>query len=186
VTNPDVVMFIRHGEKPGDDGPPHGINHKGENDPHSLSVRGWTRAGALAALFAHAPYPTHPNVVMPARIVATKSTDGYKSKREVDTATPLAHRLALPVDQSFDHEHGAELAASILSDPRDTLVCWHHGSMTDVIAKLPVSNRAEIPGHWPEDRFDLIWVLSKAPGDSDYHFDVVAQNLLDGDLSTTS
>jgi hypothetical protein len=53
--------------------------------------------------------------------------------------------------------------------------------MTDVIAKLPVSNRAEIPGHWPEDRFDLIWVLSKAPGDSDYHFDVVAQNLLDGD-----
>jgi len=186
MTSPDVVMFIRHGEKPGDDGPPHGINHKGETDPHSLSVRGWTRAGALAALFAHAPYDTHPNVVVPARIVATKSTDGYKSKREVDTATPLAHRLDRPVDQDFDHEHAAELAASILSDPRNTLVCWHHGSMPDVIAKLPVSNRAEIPSHWPEDRFDLIWVLSKAPGESDYHFDVAAQNLLDGDLTTTS
>ena len=45
-------MFIRHGEKPGENGPPHGINHDGEHDPHSLSVRGWTRAGALAGLLA--------------------------------------------------------------------------------------------------------------------------------------
>lgn len=181
MTSPNTVMFIRHGEKPGDDGPPHGINHKGENDPHSLSVRGWTRAGALAALFAHAPYGTHPNIVVPTRIVATKSTDGYKSKREVDTATPLAHRLALPVDQDFDHEHAQALATSILADDRSTLVVWHHGSMTDVIAKLPVRNMADIPHHWPEDRFDLIWVLSKAPGESEYYFDVVAQELLDGD-----
>jgi broad specificity phosphatase PhoE len=184
VTSPNVVMFIRHGEKPGDDGPPHGINHKGESDPHSLSVRGWTRAGALAALFAHAPYPTHPHVVLPERIMATKSTDSYKSKREVDTATPLAHRLGLPVDDQFDHEHAAELAASILADPRDSLVVWHHGSMPDVIAGLPVSNRTDIPHHWPEDRFDLIWVLSKSADDSDYRFDVVAQQLLDGDAST--
>ena len=184
MTSPDVVMFIRHGEKPGDDGPPHGINHKGENDPHSLSVRGWTRAGALAALFAHAPYPTHPNVVMPKRIVATKATDGYKSKREVDTATPLAHRLALTVDQSFDHEQAAELSESILADGRSTLVVWHHGSVTDVIAKFPVANTSDIPHRWPEDRFDLIWVLTKQPGETEYHFDVVAQQLLDGDLPT--
>lgn len=184
MTSPDVIMFIRHGEKPGDDGPPHGINHKGETDPHSLSVRGWTRAGALAALFAYAPHNSHPGVVVPARIVATKSTDDYKSKREVDTATPLAHRLALPVDQNFDHEHAAALSASILGDSRPTLVVWHHGSMTDVIAGLPVSNRDEIPHHWPEDRFDLIWTLGKGPGESDYRFAVVPQQLLDGDLDS--
>jgi hypothetical protein len=184
MTDSEVIMFIRHGEKPGDDGPPHGINNKGENDPHSLSVRGWTRAGALAALFAHAPYVTHPNIVVPARIVATKSTDNYKSKREVDTATPLAHRLTLTVDQSFDHEHATQLCASLQNDPCATLVVWHHGSMTEVLAGLPVSNRADIPHHWPEDRFDLIWTLSKQPGESDYTFDVVAQQLLDGDLPT--
>ena len=184
MTNPEVVMFIRHGEKPGDDGPPHGINHKGESDPHSLSVRGWTRAGALVALFAHAPYPTHPNVVMPARIVATKSTDDYKSKREVDTATPLAQRLSLPVDQTFDHAQAAELSQSILADTRSTLVVWHHGSVTDVIAKFPVTNVTDIPHRWPDDRFDLIWVLTKQPGETEYHFDVVAQQLLDGDLPT--
>lgn len=184
MTGSEVIMFIRHGEKPGDDGPPHGINNKGENDPHSLSVRGWTRAGALAALFAHAPYDTHPHVVVPSRIVATKSTDSYKSKREVDTATPLAHRLALPVDENFDHEHASNLAVSLLSDSRPTLVVWHHGSMTDVIAGLPVSNRDDIPHRWPEDRFDLIWTLSKPAGESQYRFDVVAQQLLDGDLPT--
>jgi hypothetical protein len=146
-------------------------------------VRGWTRAGALAALFAHAPYDSHPRVVVPSRILATKSTDNYKSKREVDTATPLAHRLGLPVDQDFDHEHAPELASSLLADGRPALVVWHHGSMTDVLAKLPVSNRDDIPRHWPEDRFDLIWVLSKADGDTDYRFDVVAQQLLDGDDS---
>jgi len=174
-------MFIRHGEKPGDDGPPHGINHKGEHDPHSLSVRGWTRAGALAALFAHAPYDSHPNVVVPTRILATKSTDEYKSKREVDTATPLAQRLDLAVDQDFDHAHAAELSRALLNDAGPALVVWHHGSMTEVLQHLPVSNHADIPHHWPSDRFDLIWVLSKAPGESDYHFEVVAQQLLDGD-----
>lgn len=184
MPSPQAVMFIRHGEKPGDNGPPHGINHKGDSDPHSLSVRGWTRAGALAALFAHAPFDTHLDVVVPARIVATKSTDDYKSKREVDTATPLAHRLALTVDQDFDHAHAAELASSILGDSRPTLVVWHHGSMTDIISKLPVSNRDDIPHHWPEDRFDLIWTLSKGPEESEYRFAIVPQQLLDGDLAT--
>lgn len=184
MTSPDVVMFIRHGEKPGDDGPPHGINHKGESDPHSLSVRGWTRAGALAALFGHAPYGTHPGVVVPGRVVATKSTDDYKSKREVNTATPTARRLSLDVDESFDHQHAAELAASILADSRPTLVVWHHGSMTDVLQGLPISNRVDVPQRWPEDRFDLIWTLSKAAGESEYRFAVLPQQLLDGDAAS--
>ena len=45
---PEIIMFVRHGEKPGEGSPPHGVNHHGESDEHSLSVQGWTRAGALA------------------------------------------------------------------------------------------------------------------------------------------
>ena len=52
---PEIIMFVRHGEKPGEGSRPHGVNHHGEIDEHSLSVQGWTRAGALAGLFAHAP-----------------------------------------------------------------------------------------------------------------------------------
>jgi hypothetical protein len=63
-------------------------------------------------------------------------------------------------------------------------VVWHHGSVTDVLAKFPVANASEIPHKWPDDRFDLIWVLTKQPGKTEYYFDIVAQQLLDGDLPT--
>lgn len=174
-------MFIRHAEKPGEDGPPHGVNHDGEHDPHSLSVRGWTRAGALAGLFSYAPTASHPHVVAPARIVATKSTHGYASRREVDTATPLARRLDVSIDEGFDHSQAKELSRSILDDPRPTLVVWHHGSMSDLLAHFPVSNSGEVPTRWPEERFDLIWVLVRDPEAQEYRFASVAQALLDGD-----
>ena len=64
MASPDTIVLIRHGEKPGQDGPPHGVNRHGEHDDHSLSVRGWTRAGALAAMFARAPHADHPAVAV--------------------------------------------------------------------------------------------------------------------------
>jgi broad specificity phosphatase PhoE len=183
VANPDVVMFIRHGEKPGDDGPPHGINHQGEHDPHSLSVRGWTRAGALTGLFTYAPTASHPHIVVPERLVATKFTGDYRSRREVDTATPLARRLGVPIDEDYDHSQAKALSRSILDDPRPTLVVWHHGSMPDLLAHFPISNSEDVPKQWPHDRFDLIWVLVRDPDSGEYRFLIVDQALLDGDAS---
>jgi hypothetical protein len=183
MTSADVVMFIRHAEKPAESGTPQGINHKGEADPHSLSVRGWTRAGALAALFAYAPHDSHVGIVVPDRVIATKSSDGYKSKREVNTATPVARRLNVDVDESFDHSQAKELAASLLQHSGDALVVWHHGSMPEVISLLPVSNRGDIPAHWPDDRFDLIWVLTRDESAQAYRFAEVEQALLDGDAA---
>lgn len=177
-------MFIRHGEKPGENGPPHGINHNGEHDAHSLSVRGWTRAGALAGLLARGPSVLHPTIVAPQRIVATKSTSEYRSKREVDTVTPLAQRLALKVDEDYGHDQGQALAQSILQTPQPTLVAWHHGSMVELLSHFPISNASNIPKHWPEERFDLIWVLSRKPEDQEYQFTIVNQGLLEGDRIT--
>lgn len=176
-------MFIRHAEKPGEDGPPHGVNHLGEHDSHSLSVQGWTRAGALAPLFALAPSASHPGIVVPQRIVATKSTHDYTSTREVDTATPLARRLGIPIDESYDHSEAKELSRTILADPRPTLVVWHHGSMSGLLAHFPIRNRDDMPEHWPEDRFDLIWLLVRDPAEQDYRFRAVPQALLSGDAT---
>jgi hypothetical protein len=182
---PEVIMFVRHGEKPGEGTEPHGVNAEGKHDGHSLSVLGWTRAGALAGFFAHAPSAAHPNVVKPERILATRPTPDAKSKREIDTATPTARRLNLEIED--DHTHGNEknLVAEVLGRPESTLIVWHHGTMSKIVRHFPVVNKKDIPHRWPDDRFDLIWVLVRQPGDElTYRFVVVPQMLLADDLET--
>lgn len=180
MTASQTLMFIRHGEKPGEHGGPHGVNHHGEADPHSLSVRGWTRAGALAALFGHATSASG-HVVQPQRVIATKASEKAKSRREVDTATPTAKRLALEVDEQYAHGDEAALAAELIAAGQDALVVWHHGNLPELLSHLPITNHGDVPSAWPEERFDLIWVLTRS-GDA-FTFTQVDQDLLDGDQS---
>lgn len=175
-------MFVRHGEKPGEGGPPHGINHHGERDPHCLSVRGWTRAGALAGLFSQGPTAAQPSIVVPDRVVATKPSEEAKSRREFDTAQPLAGRLGLDVDEGHGHGHEDRLRDSILGDARSTLVVWHHGGMPNLVGGFPISNADDVPVAWPQDRFDLIWVLDRRSEQTSYRFSQANQGLLEGDL----
>lgn len=179
--NPDSMMFIRHAEKPGEHGAPHGVNPHGEQDPHSLSVRGWTRAGALAALFGQAPHANRAGIVRPARVFATRPNGHAKSRRELDTATPTAQRIGVEVDDRYDHSDSDELVNALLGSGDPALVVWHHGAMRELLDRLPVANRDDIPDEWPDERFDLVWVLSWS-GDA-YTFTQVAQDLLDGDLA---
>ena len=183
---PTIVMFIRHGEKPSDHGAPLGINHHGEHDNHSLSVRGWMRAGALAGLMAHAPHASHPHVRPPERIVATKPTPEAKSRREVNTADPIARRLHLVVESDLEHGKESEVRENILADPRVTLVVWHHGTLGHLVRGFPIVNADDVPHHWPDDRFDLIWVLTRDPADEAYTFSSVDQGLLDGDVISSA
>jgi broad specificity phosphatase PhoE len=182
VASPDTIVLIRHGEKPGQDGPPHGVNRHGEHDDHSLSVRGWTRAGALAAMFARAPHADHPAVARPIRVFATRPTHTDRSTRERDTALPTALRLGVAIDDSIAHGDEQALADLVLSDAGDTLVVWHHGELSDLARAFPLENAADVPERWPEDRFDLYWILARTPGSSGpYRFTVAPQLLLDGD-----
>ncbi len=179
-------MLIRHGEKPGENGPPHGVNEHGQHDAHSLSVQGWTRAGALAGLFAHAPHHTHPQIVQPSRVLATSPSSEARSRREVDTARPTADRVHVTLEH--DHSHGGEksLAQEVLSRSDPTLIVWHHGTLPKLARHFPVVNEHDIPDTWPEDRFDLIWVLSREPGETlNYRFSVVPQLLLGDDQENT-
>ena len=179
---PEIIMFVRHGEKPGDGSPPHGVNRHGERDEHSLSVRGWIRAGALASLFAHAPSKSHPHIVRPGRIFATRPTHEAKSKRELHTAEPTARRLKLEVADSHTHGNEEDLVKEVLSRPQPALIVWHHGTMAKLAGHFPIVNSGEIPKHWPDERFDLIWVLERQPGaELKYRFVVVPQMLLADD-----
>ncbi len=179
--SPRTVMFLRHAEKPGDDGPPLGVDQHGQGDPHSLSVQGWTRAGALAALFSHLPSPERPGLAKPQRVIATRPTHEYRSKRERDTAAPTAARLGVAVEDHFSHSDTEMAVASILADDRDALVVWHHGSMPRLLEQFPLANAAAIPKAWPDDRFDLVWCLQQ-DASGQYEFSVTAQDLLADDL----
>jgi len=180
---PEVIMFVRHGEKPGEGTKPHGVNRHGEHDGHSLSVLGWTRAGALAGLFAHAPSKAHPHVVRPGRIIATRPTEQAKSKRELHTASPTAQRLKLAIEDSHTHGNEAELAAEVLAKPESALIVWHHGTMTKIVRHFPLVNPDDVPKQWPDERFDLIWVLVRQPGTAPgYRFVSVPQMLLSDDM----
>ena len=184
---PEIIMFVRHGEKPGEGTKPHGVNHHGEHDGHSLSVQGWTRAGALAGLFAHAPSRAHPHVVRPGRILATRPTEEAKSKREIHTATPTAKRLKLEIEDSHTHGNEEDLARVVLAQPKPVLIVWHHGTMAKIVRHFPLANPNDVPKHWPDERFDLIWILVRQPGpELSYRFVAVPQMLLADDLETVS
>lgn len=168
------VMFIRHAEKP--EKAEKGVTPDGEHDEHSLSVRGWTRAGALAALFANTRLP----LAQPSRVIATAPSHSYKSKREHDTALPTADRLSVTIDAREVPENYASLIEEIRSSSQPTLIVWHHGSIPAFVRSFPLTNADRVPATWPEDRFDLIWVLS--PVGDRYQWQEIGQGLLDGDV----
>lgn len=173
------IMFIRHAEKPDKDHK--GVTPDGDHDEHSLSVRGWTRAGALAVLFARTSNDSgiDSEIATPDRIIATEPSESYKSKREHDTALPTAHRLGLTIEATAIPDEYSALAANIQAAATPTLVVWHHGRIPDFIASFPVANTEEVPKVWPEDRFDLIWALT--PEGDHYVWSSIPQGLLQGD-----
>ena len=167
------IMFIRHAEKP--EKSEKGVTPDGEHDEHSLSVRGWTRAGALAALFANTRAP----LTRPGRVIATAPSHSYKSKREHDTALPTADRLGVTIEAQAVPETYTELAEQLGDASDATLVVWHHGSIPTFVHAFPLVNPADVPQRWPEDRFDLIWLL--VPTEHGYQWREVEQDLLHGD-----
>src|SRR5689334_25395283 len=88
-----MIMLIRHAEKPlHASGSPHGVNPEGQQDPHSLTVTGWIRAGALIELFAPSHGEPRAELRRPDTIYGSAHA-GSQSKRSVQTVSPLAARL---------------------------------------------------------------------------------------------
>ena len=64
-----------------------------------LSTRGWERAYALAPFFTLSPFTK--NYGKPVAVFAPKPSDSYQSMRPVDTATPTADRLKIPLQKNY-------------------------------------------------------------------------------------
>src|SRR6478672_7215364 len=118
-----TVILIRHAEKPGGDWPGPGLTEDGIEDPASLVIRGWQRAGALTVLFSDASHMMRPDRIYASGILKQDGA-GSHSKRPLQTIGPLAQRLSTePVDK-FSKGQEAELASELIVLSGVTLVCW--------------------------------------------------------------
>lgn len=128
-----TILVIRHAEKPEAAGD-NGIDATGAEDPESLTPRGWQRAGAWAELFAPSlgqqpalPKPTAIFASAPASHAEIAAAGGgSKSRRPLETITPLAAKLGIRIDLHFAKGAEADLAAAISAIKGVVLVCWQH------------------------------------------------------------
>jgi hypothetical protein len=174
---PSKIMLIRHAEKQPDvppGPPPYGINANGKQKRRSLTVRGWQRSGALVPFFCAPKPPVEtPGVIYASAVTA--DNDETKSRRPQETVTPLARRLGIEVNVSYTVGQEAQLATDIQSHSGVVLVAWEHKHIPLLAAAL----HASAPGAWPDDRFDVVWILTAAP--DAYLFASTDQSLLQGD-----
>lgn len=174
------IMIIRHAEKPQGNGEPAGVSENGVEDPKSLTVRGWQRAGALACLFARQPEALDPGLAIPHTIVASEHSPDQGSQRPLQTILPLARRLQIE-PRTFKKDKLEQAAAAAQASAGIVLISWQHEDIHAIAQLLPCTNSTTIPQTWPGDRFDVVWVFDLDPTSGSYRFSQVTQRLLDGD-----
>jgi hypothetical protein len=178
------IMLIRHAEKPAKDEAPFGVTAEGERNKESLEVRGWQRAGALANLLAPGNgHFQHASLAKPKFLFASKPLRRKGSRRPLETVTPLAQKLELKINSSFQRSDFESMLDEVFSCKCVVLICWQREYIPD-IASYILRNKKIAPQNWPEDCFDMIWVFDLAPSSSKYTFKQVPQKLLEGDLNT--
>ena len=178
------IMLIRHAEKPAKDDAPYGVTAKGERSKESLEVRGWQRAGALANLLAPANgHLQHAALAKPQFLFASKPLRRKGSRRPIETITPLAQKLALRINSSFQRSDFASMIGEVVSCNGVVLICWQREYIPQIAAQI-LRNNKMAPAAWPEDCFDVIWVFDLVRSSAKYTFKQVPQKLLSGDLKT--
>ena len=172
----DVVMIIRHGEKP--DGTTPGIDENGDEDDSSLTTVGWERAHALVDLF-DPPHGTPPSpLARPDRIYAAGVTDDGEGQRTRETVTPLADALGVPVDTELGRGDEKKLVKDVLAQSGSTLISWQHGGIPEIVDDFP-SVSPKPPEEWPSDRFDVVWTLTRTA--DGWHFTQTPELVLTDD-----
>jgi hypothetical protein len=179
------IMIIRHGEKPTGDGLIHGVSHLGAHDKHDLSVRGWQRAGALVRFFAPVHHATtHEFISTPRYIFASGVTRDRPSLRSQNTVAPLAAALGLPVAIHLAEGEEEAVARAALTAEGPVLISWHHKRIPDLV-RIITGDAICCPSHWPDDRFDVVWVLDHHGAGDGWTFRQVPQRLLPHDRDDT-
>lgn len=182
MSNPitQKIMVIRHAEKPTDT--QQGVTADGVDDPESLIVKGWQRAGALAVLFDPFAGPLqNAGLVRPEVLIASDPGNTSKSKRPLQTITPLSQRIKIDVNVGFGKDDYKQMADMAMSQTGTVLIAWQHQDIPHIANHILAKNVS--PQTWPGDRFDVVWVFDWDASTKQYLFSQVPQNLLSGDIN---
>ena len=168
------IVLLRHAEKPTGDGRAKGVDARGEADDNELSVRGWQRAGALACFFA----ADRGELGVPDALFAGAPTREHPSRRSISTLEPLAQRLGLALETSF--QRGCEPTLAHAAAQRDglVLVAWDHRGLCSIANALMDSSQLT-PQSWPDGCFDRFWVFHRQG--TGWRYEEQAQRLLGRD-----
>ena len=178
---PSIVMLLRHAEKPLSDGPPHGVTVDGALDPESLTPRGWQRAGALVGLFVpDSPDGRSSRLPTPTHLFASQIGPHSSSARPRETLLPLSERLGLAVDSRFSKEDLAGLVQAVEATDGIVLIAWEH-HLIPSLATMLVGAASRVPQVWPDDRYDMVWVVEDPGTAGTRRLREVAEMLLAGD-----
>jgi hypothetical protein len=171
---PAQVILIRHGEKPA--------------QGSELNAQGFQRAKALVAYFQTEPAVTRYGTPVAIYAMAPKNAAG--SVRAIQTVTPLAAALKLPINKDYLRDQTAELVKAIMETPeydgRMVLVCWEHSVIVDIAAALAAYGGSDqavkdsLPTAWAGQVFDRAWVLDFT-GSKVTAFKDVPEHVLPGD-----
>ena len=142
-----TILIIRHAEKL-----PNG-------DP-DLSAAGYERARLLLKDFV--PIGVRPDLPTPQFIFA--AAPSHHSNRSALTVVPLAEALHLQINQDFEDQNYAALAAEVLSGRyagKTVLISWHHGTIPQLATALGATPPYD---PWPDQQFDRIWRIDYING----------------------
>lgn len=180
MTPPQRIWIIRHGEKPGDG--IEGIDRSGRVNKHSLTTRGWQRAGALGMVFTRPPKPGLPPLSTPDSLLCPTYGSHRRTRihRPYQTLTGLAGTTGQSIETPFSTGQEKKLGDTVLSAFSGTvLICWEHEHIPAIARALPTTPGTALPEAWPADRYDLIWQFSL--DGKHYLFDILPQHALGGD-----
>jgi len=173
-------MIIRHGEKP--DKNTKAMRKSGEIDKNYLTVKGWQRAGALTHVFN----AFNSGLGNPHHIFACDKSK--HSQRAVDTVKPLSKLLAVKVRTDVERDQEKKLAKIVDALGGIVLISWEHQCIAKIVKHL---TNEPFPTTWPDDRFDMVYVLDLIEGQEDssdeslrkYSFTQIPQMALHTDCS---
>lgn len=181
---PPLAMIIRHAEKPVPVGTPHGVTSDGLPDPGSLTPRGWQRAGALIGLFVPNPRShSGPPLPRPTYLAASQIEPQSGSRRALETLQPLSDRLGLTIDVRFAKEELGQLSQAVRVIDGVVLISWEH-HLIPSLANMLIGDATTVPQIWPDDRFDVVWLIDMRVPDGPAEFRQVPELLLGGDQAS--
>lgn len=171
------IMLIRHAEKPTNSA--NGITAAGVQNSEELIVQGWQRSGALVRFFDPRSSVIASGISKPDQIYAAKPNDNSQSLRSEHTVLALAQTMQLSIQAQYGQGDETALAQKLVTLSGHTLVAWHHEDIPTIVNNI-TGNQTTCPQSWPDDRFDMVWVLEGSSSHG-WSFSQAPQMLLPGD-----